>query len=347
MNIPSRGAMPVVGGGGTVGRPPVTSIVIDSQGSRPAGTAIALSRYGSLRSARGGGNNSSVAAQQQQQQRTYAIRWDCESLGRERSPSDNGSESDDDPSVEYGGVSKQACLRAEATAAAIAYSRALRAAANAAGGIRDSDIDCDQHMYSEPQLPPYMGSPSPMATYGPLPSNRGGGGDGRPASRNNLGITGGTLPRFASVVASQNTSALGGISGNGGTTGPMVPLPNNLHPSHMLEPSKAPPLLRGGPPPPGSTNSHLYHHHQPGGSSAASSAFAALTSRRFSFNFGKSCSSGRHQPIWKVMTIALIFLCLVLLSVVAYKEGKFSLRLYYLSSMHVSIYICCILNEYG
>lgn len=279
MNISSRAAS---------NRPQVTSIVIDSNGSRPAsGSAIALARYGSLRS-------------QRSSQPRYALRWDCESLGRERSPSDNGSDSDD--GQDYG-PSKQAYVRAEATAAAIAYSRALRAAALNQPSGRDVS-DSEQHTYSEPQLPPlYAGSPSPMATYGPLPSQPGAA--QRPASRNNLGITGGgTLTRFQTAQQQNST-----------TTGPMVPLPNNLHPSHMLEPSKAPPLLRNT-----ATASQLYHTSN-GPSSAASSAFSALAAQRFRLNFGKGCSSGRSGAFWKVATIASVFCCIVLASALVYEKG--------------------------
>ncbi|XP_015786366.1 teneurin-m-like isoform X2 [Tetranychus urticae] len=116
------------------------------------------------------------------------------------------------------------------------------------------------------------------------------------------------------------------LAAQNSTTGPLVPLPNHVHPSQHLESSDAPPqVLR----PNHGTNSIFSsagHHGYPGQeqhSSAASSALAALRVSRFNLNWSKGCSSSERQPcLWRMATLLLVLLCLTLLSIVAYKQAS-------------------------
>ncbi|CAG2118833.1 unnamed protein product, partial [Medioppia subpectinata] len=86
------------------------------------------------------------------------------------------------------------------------------------------------------------------------------------------------------------------------TTGPMVPLPNNVHPSQLLQSSVS---GSGGPPP--SLRPPLLS------SRPSPSALVAYASSRL--NLGKTCS---HRCSWRFSTIILTIVCLVMFAVVTY-----------------------------
>ncbi|XP_074593790.1 teneurin-m-like isoform X2 [Brevipalpus obovatus] len=108
------------------------------------------------------------------------------------------------------------------------------------------------------------------------------------------------------------------------TTGPLVPLPNHVHPSQLLEPSDAPPSLRASGLNSSSYSSHHGRHHSRlhNQSSSATSAIAAFAASRFSFNWNKNCSQERKPCIWRLLTIFLVFICILLLFLVGYKSAS-------------------------
>ncbi|KAI1299285.1 Teneurin-m [Halotydeus destructor] len=167
----------------------------------------------------------------------------------------------------------------------------------------------EQHTYSEPL---YI-SQNPMQVYLDNRNSM-----QRQSSHNNLN---GTLPRYTSNLNSSSaTTAISSNNGNSSnsTTGPMVPLPNNLHSQHMIDSSNPPPLLlRAGTGTLRGPGGHLGHHHESRGS------FLDSVTSRLGIGLGKSCSAGGcHESTWKVTTLALVILCLILMSVVAYKEAS-------------------------
>ncbi|XP_054167929.1 teneurin-m-like [Oppia nitens] len=100
---------------------------------------------------------------------------------------------------------------------------------------------------------------------------------------------------FPKVSEPQNTASTG-------TTGPMIPLPNNIQPSQLMQYScsgnGAPPTLC----PP-----------QQSGSRHGPQALIAFANERF--NLDKTCS---HRCSWRFSTIILTIACLVLFAVVTY-----------------------------
>lgn len=133
-------------------------------------------------------------------------------------------------------------------------------------------------------------------------------------------IYGSRLQNETPLVGGGNSSRFANLSPNT-TTGPLVPLPNHVHPSQLLQPNDAPPSLRIGAGNGTSGGRSSNHHHS---QSNANSAINALR-MPFTFNWGKNCAQDRHPCLWKISTFLLTFILVILLFIQLIKSGKFAI----------------------
>ncbi|RWS31002.1 hypothetical protein B4U80_09461 [Leptotrombidium deliense] len=259
-------------------------------------------QYGSFRrQAQRGGNINSSGAVAGRKKYSIPARMDPRRIDSDlRSPSDNGSDSDNDSIVSSESDLEAGVRRNSAIGYGRTQQRPVRSDSlkmiygmsvpiSGPGNTAANALIASNHGNGEPP-PPYQQS---TGSYQSRTAN------------NNLG--GATTSSVFQNMVSQNS-----------TTGPMVPQPNNVHPSQVLESSDAPPQLRGT----GFHSSAYQSHHQ---QSSASSAFAAFAASRFNFNFGKTCTPTRHRCFWQIVAIVLMFVCLLLLTMFIYKQVVFLL----------------------